>query len=340
MQKILLVQDMLTNMLLTPVLEKSGFEVIQTSSFQDAKKSIESGTNDECFAVIIDLNLDDTKDGKIVDYMCELDIRTIIYSQEYEYCKVEDLIKKPIVDYTIKKTSEDVNYIAKMLLKLELYKDLNILIVDDSKTTTAMLSEFIKPLFFKNIFKAQDGVEALEIIKKEHDISLVITDFNMPKMDGLELIQNIKKMYSDDKLAIISITSEVKPDISIQFLKFGVGSFLNKPYSKIHLNTIIHNEMEHLFDKQKNLKQKKDLGAFVRKIKTDNMSNNRKYEQDIVDLTIEKTKLKKEKMQLIKQNDLFKTKFDLMQTKLTKQIERLSMKQGEFVANAIDNSRG
>jgi len=339
MKKIILIQDVLTNILLAPVIENNGFEVIQTSSFEEAKKNLESGTNDECFAVIVDLNLEDTKDFKVVDYMCNLDIRTIIYSTVSSDTDIDDMLKKPIVDYVIKKDSEDITFIAKILTQLELYSNLNILIVNDDDSVISTMENFIKPLAFNNIFTAKNGIEALEVIKQEKNISLVITNFHMKIMDGLELIQNIKKIYSSDKLAIISTTQDIDTTQYIQFLKFGVNSFLKKPYIKNFINTIIHNEMEHLFEKQKTLQHKKDLGAFVRKIKTDNMTNNRKHEQDIVDLSNANTILERERDNLKKDQENLKIAYDLMKTKLNMKIDRLSQKKGVFVANEIDNSK-
>ena len=332
MQKILLVQDILTNILLASKIEEVGFEVIQTSSFKEAQENLESGTNDECFAVIIDLNLDDTKDDKAVNYMLERDIKTIIYTQPAEHSLVEDRINKNVVDYIVKETSEDVTYIIKVLSHLQQFEDMQVLIVDDSKTTRTMLADFIAPLGFKTIYQAENGIEALECIKNYNEIHLIITDFNMPKMDGLELTQNLRKRYRDDQVSIISISSEVSSEQSAVLLKYGVSSFLTKPYSKAHLVGIIHNEIDNLLAKQKTKKQKKDLGAFVRKIKTDNMASNRKYEQDIIDITVAKTLLEKELNHL-------KMKYELMIDKYEKIVERLSTKQGKFVANEIDNSK-
>jgi DNA-binding NtrC family response regulator len=337
MKTILLVQDALTNILLTTELESSGFEVVQTSSFKEAQENLESGTNDECFMAIIDINLEDTKDNKIIDYMSQRDIKTIIYSNDTQN-NMREFLKQPVLDFIIKQNSEDIKFISKIIKQTQLYQELNMLIVQNDTNVMIELEDFIKPLGFKNIFHSKNGIEALEQIKKEKNISLVLTDYNMPQMDGLELIQNIRKMYSTDKLTIISITDDMETDIYIQFLKLGINNFFKKPYMKNHLNTIVHNSMENLFAQQKELKQKKDLGAFVRKIKTDNMANTRKYEQDIIDLTVSLTKLKREKDLIEKDKDNLKAKFELTNMKLIKQIEQLGMKQGDFVANAIDNS--
>ncbi len=339
MKKILLIQDVLTNILLAPAIENNGFEVIQTSSFKEAKENLASGTNDECFAVVVDLGLEDTKDFQVIDYMCNLDLRTIVYSSLSPATNIEEVLNKPIIDYVVKKDSEDITFITKIITQLELYSDLNILIVNDDDKIVSTIAGFIKPLAFNNIFTAKNGIEALEVIKREKNISLVITDFHMKIMDGLELIQNIKKIYSADKLAIISTTQDINTKEYVQFLKFGVNSFLKQPYIKNHLNTIIHNEMEHLFAKQKTIQNKRDLGAFVRKIKTDNMTNSRKYEQEIVDLTVANTILEREKNNLTKDQENLKIAYDLMKTKLTMKLDRLSQKKGTYIPNEIDNSK-
>ena len=335
-KKILLVEDMLTNMLLAPILESAKYEVYQTSSFKDAKKEIESGAN-EFFAVIIDLNLDDTKDGMIIDYLEEKDLRTIIYSDPIEHSKVEDHINKSVVDYVVKQTSEDSNYILKLIVNLEQFENIGLLIVDDSQTTRAMLETFVKPLRFNKIHQAEDGIEALECVKKNENIQLVITDFNMPKMDGFELTQNLRKRYKDSQLSIISMSAEVSSEESAILLKYGVSSFLGKPYSKAHLNSIIHNEMDNLFAKQKNAKFQKDLSAFVRKLKSDNLVSGQEDKAKIIKLEKENHEYQNKLFWLKKDMETLTTAQELMKTKLKMQSERLGQKKGNYKANEIHN---
>ena len=77
---------------------------------------------------------------------------------------------------------------------------------------------------------ASNGKEALEVLEQHDDISLVITDYNMPEMNGLELIDAIRRDYRREDLAIIGVTDVSKAGLSVLLLKSGANDFLSKPF--------------------------------------------------------------------------------------------------------------
>ena len=105
-----------------------------------------------------------------------------------------------------------------------------ILVVDDEKMTK-MLFEFlfekeIETQIYQFIF-AYDGVEALEILEKGSNISLLITDISMPKMDGLSLMKNLQKKQI--KLPIFVISAYDKETRLKEIQGLGGTDFINKP---------------------------------------------------------------------------------------------------------------
>ena len=71
-----------------------------------------------------------------------------------------------------------------------------------------------------NVFAAHDGAEALEIIENsEKHFDLILTDYYMPNMDGLELTLKIREEYDKDEVGIIILSSNNQPEIASQFLK-------------------------------------------------------------------------------------------------------------------------
>lgn len=102
-----------------------------------------------------------------------------------------------------------------------------ILIVDDCGTTRKLLSYIVKERGYK-IISASNGLEALELMAA-NPVDLVLTDLNMPQMDGLELSKNIRGNDSYREIPIVMVTTEAgEADIQIG-LSSGVTTYLTKP---------------------------------------------------------------------------------------------------------------
>ena len=110
--------------------------------------------------------------------------------------------------------------------------DLNmrVLIVDDFATMRRILKNILKQIGFTNISEADDGKSALMELKKEK-YNLILCDWNMPEMSGLELL---KKMRSDDGLKdipFVMVTAEAQKDNIIEAVKSGESSYIVKPFT-------------------------------------------------------------------------------------------------------------
>ncbi len=102
-----------------------------------------------------------------------------------------------------------------------------ILVVDDCDTTRKLLSYIIREQGYR-IITASNGIEALEVLAANH-IDLVVTDLNMPQMDGLELSRNIKQSGAYPKLPIIMVTTETAEADRKMGMEAGVTTYLSKP---------------------------------------------------------------------------------------------------------------
>jgi DNA-binding NtrC family response regulator len=110
-----------------------------------------------------------------------------------------------------------------------------ILIVDDEKTTCEVLKEMIETLGY-NTLTAQDGVAAIELFRKENP-DLVISDINMPKMDGMELLRQLKEINEDAK--IIILTGFPSADTIIETIENEGFTYLVKPVKLSSLEAVI-----------------------------------------------------------------------------------------------------
>ncbi len=109
-------------------------------------------------------------------------------------------------------------------------KNMKILVVDDFSTMRRIVKNILRQLNFVNIIEADDGSTALEMLQREK-IDLVVSDWNMPKMTGLELL---KIMKADDALKLIPflmVTAEAQQENIIEAVKSGVSNYIVKPFT-------------------------------------------------------------------------------------------------------------
>jgi len=105
--------------------------------------------------------------------------------------------------------------------------NLKVLIVDDSKTMLRIIGNVVKQIGVEYSKTAEDGQQALDLFKKE-EFNVVLTDWNMPVMDGLTLVKNIRQINKE--IPIIMITTEGGKGEVIKALKAGVNSYITKPF--------------------------------------------------------------------------------------------------------------
>ncbi len=115
-------------------------------------------------------------------------------------------------------------------------KSMAVLIVDDYKTMLRIIRNLLRQLGFNNVEEASDGATALQKMRRQ-DFGLVISDWNMEPMTGLQLLKEVR---SDDKLKgtpFIMVTAESKTENVIAAKKAGVNNYIVKPFNAATLKT-------------------------------------------------------------------------------------------------------
>ena len=107
----------------------------------------------------------------------------------------------------------------------------NILIVDDSSTMRMIIKKIIKVSGFDigEVFEAADGREAIKVLTDEW-IDLVLTDINMPNMNGLELISEMKKDEMLQSIPVVMVTTEGGEKRIQESMKLGASGYIKKPF--------------------------------------------------------------------------------------------------------------
>ena len=109
-------------------------------------------------------------------------------------------------------------------------KDMAILVVDDYKTMLRIIRNLLKQLDFNNVDEATDGSEALKKLR-EKDYALVISDWNMEPMAGLQLVREVRSDKKLKKLPFIMVTAESKTDNVVAAKEAGVSNYIVKPFN-------------------------------------------------------------------------------------------------------------
>ena len=123
----------------------------------------------------------------------------------------------------------------------------NLLYVEDEQLVRQKLYKYFSG-FFKNVYCAKDGLEAFAAFNKHH-IDLVITDVNMPRMNGLELSKEIKEINKETPIVLITANTDVS--CFINAIEIGIDKFLVKPINRDKLVDILNDVLKVLENKRK-----------------------------------------------------------------------------------------
>ena len=107
----------------------------------------------------------------------------------------------------------------------------NVLIVDDSSTMRALIRKVLGISGFPvgQYFEGANGREALEILAREW-VDVILTDLNMPEMDGKAFLKNLRRQEEWTDLPVVLVTTEGRPEIISQYSKLGFQGYIKKPF--------------------------------------------------------------------------------------------------------------
>ncbi|MFA5904369.1 MAG: response regulator [Desulfobacula sp.] len=117
--------------------------------------------------------------------------------------------------------------------------DMRILIVDDSHSMLRIVKKFFENNGFHHIREAVNGIEALEIIRNENTVHLIVSDLNMPRMNGFELLKIVKDDSRTKDIPFVMLTVEAIQRTMNKAIAMGVDSYIVKPVTeKIFMDEI------------------------------------------------------------------------------------------------------
>ncbi len=110
------------------------------------------------------------------------------------------------------------------------YKDLTVLVVDDFLTMRRIVRKILRDLDFQNIIEAEDGSAALDVLKTSK-VDLIVSDWNMPKVSGLELLKRVRGQEETRDIPFLMVTAEAQKENIVEAVKAKVSNYIVKPFT-------------------------------------------------------------------------------------------------------------
>ena len=268
MKKVLIVDDsrIIISLLKSELENYENIEPYFAYTYQEAKTLIDTHKGN-FHAAVLDYNLTDAKQGEIIALVNAHNIPIIVLTSS-ESSSIKEFIKKHnVAELILKDGQPSIKYTIKSIDRILKNYDTTVLIVDDSRLYRQKILKILKQLHL-NTLEASNGDEALEIVLSNKKISVVLTDYEMPQLDGLELTYALREKFQKDQLAIIAMSSDDNDEVTSNFLKYGANDFIHKPFTYNEVTTRVNANLEilEMFQKIKDMANKDFLtGAYNRR---------------------------------------------------------------------------
>lgn len=245
MEKILLIDDsdtILEALKLEIEKELSDVEILLACNYKQSNDIIRK--NSDIVAAVVDLHLPDASDGKAVLLTSSHNIPTIVLSSTSDELLKKLIMKKDVLDFVHKDTSNSIAYAVSFVKKLVRNMSKTILVVDDSALFRKSFRSDLERMKIK-VIEAVDGKDALDVIEShDGEVSMVLTDYNMPHIDGIELTSKLRESYTKAHLGIIALSATEDESALADFLKAGANDFINKPHKYEELNVRVNANLD------------------------------------------------------------------------------------------------
>ena len=109
---------------------------------------------------------------------------------------------------------------------------MKILVVDDSATMRKIIKRTILSIGIYEVLEAEDGLDAVKKLHDDPDVNMILMDINMPKIDGVTALREIKKIEGIKDIPVIMCTSEAEKETVVQCIRLGAADYVVKPFSK------------------------------------------------------------------------------------------------------------
>jgi PAS domain S-box-containing protein len=245
-EDILIIEDSRTmsNILASQIEERLDVKTVVANNYDEAKNLLKH-TRTKFGLALINTQLPDSSDGEVLELIKEYEIPAIAIIPSHDEEVEKACLKKGSLEIVYKNNEEDILYAVSVVERIFRNKTTEVLVVDDISMSRTLITTLLsKQLCI--VHEADDGEQALALLRENHRISLVITDYQMPKMNGLELVKEARRIYSKEQLAILVVSASGDKTSATSFLKQGANDYIIKPFTKEEFVTRVNVNLENI----------------------------------------------------------------------------------------------
>jgi diguanylate cyclase (GGDEF)-like protein len=256
-RKILIVEDSKTfaKALRKLLAEEIGLPIVSCASLNELHEVVTE--EPEAYGIaVVDLNLPDAPDGEAIDFTVQRGIPTIVFTGSFDLQTRSRIMERDVIDYVLKNNEFALDTLVTAVKRALSNREMRILVVDDVTTARKHLARMLAVQQY-SVIEAGSGAEALSLLEANPDIQIVVSDYNMPDINGYELTRKIRRLVGPDKLRVIGVSSTTDIAVSAGFLKAGANDFISRPFMPEELQCRIANNADTLLQ----LKQLQELAS-------------------------------------------------------------------------------
>lgn len=220
------------------------FDTMVVNSMDELESKL-ADNGDDVFIAVLNLNIKGAPDGEAVDYVLARKIPCIVLTSTFDEEIRNRFIEKSVLDYFNKSSHEDLEEMVALIRRIHSNHEIKVVVAEDNSTARKIMQRLLERLNF-TVLAGNDGAEALELIKANPDVKMLLTDYEMPKLDGFELVSEVRKTHSRDQMSILGVSAHDSGAITAKFLKRGANDFLKKPFEVEEFSWRVTNNLNEL----------------------------------------------------------------------------------------------
>ncbi len=178
---------------------------------------------------VVDLNLPDAPDGEAVDLVLSHGVATVVLTGATDQALHDRISAKPIVDYVIKQNPGSIETVQRDVRRILRNRSRKVLLVDAGAAFRGSLRKLMDTQRLQ-VLEAADGPSALETLERNPEAALVVTDYDLPGMDGIALTAALRARFPAAIMSIIGMSGTDDTFLGVRFLKAGASDIVRKPF--------------------------------------------------------------------------------------------------------------
>jgi len=232
-RKILLVEDSKTyaTALAARLLSNYGIEVDCCSSMEELRIALSAAGAEDYGLAVADLNQPGGPHGEALDLLISNRIPPVVFTGSFNDDVRQSVLAKPVPDFVLKDGPEALDNVVSSVVRLLSNRQMRVLVVDDVTSTRELLAVHLRKQLF-NVTKASSGETAITELASRPDIDMVVVDYEMPGMNGVEFVRAVRRNTDFDRLRIIGVSSAERSDLMTEYLKAGANDYIRRPFNE------------------------------------------------------------------------------------------------------------